>query len=136
MLRLKTTFEHQIRTIVTRPKNALPFLQAGRLVRLTPPGGKPLWAVIVNFQRAAMDGADEDDGPALKRRKSSAYRIDVLANAQETKRNIPLTCDRWEMGPEQSKASRQGQAWCNRAGAGGGRAIRPACRSTTFLSGG
>lgn len=91
MLRLQTTFEQQIRAIVTRPKNALPFLQAGRLVRLTPPGGKPLWAVIVNFQRAAADAADEGDGPALKRRKSAAYRIDVLANAQETKRNVPLT---------------------------------------------
>lgn len=103
----------EIRAVVTAPKNVLPFLQPGRLVRVLPPdqtGAAPpaaaeaaaaaaagggggssssggVLGVVVNFERVGRkerEAAEEAEGGSRKSGGTGAqYLVDVLCNCSE-----------------------------------------------------
>lgn len=97
----------QLRDIAMSPKNALPFLQPGRLIRIFGPDAQPgdegVWAAVVNFEKASSrsKGKQEQDGEdvtALAQRSKSKYLVDVLVNctpesvnATIRQRAVPVT---------------------------------------------
>jgi ATP-dependent RNA helicase DOB1 len=75
-------YEQDVKNVVTAPSYILPFLQPGRLVKITKTGKEVVefgWGVIINFQKSF---SKQKGG--LKAQDDLGYVLDVLLNCDES----------------------------------------------------
>jgi len=72
--------KQQMRNIINTPQHALPFLQAGRVLRVRDDAGNVGWGTVLNFkkQEAAKQDGKQEAGAELVQKQ---YMVDVLVNS-------------------------------------------------------